>query len=205
MSDIKSLVISKVSNLLNENLTLAGEKCRKADQCIMKAKNSGGRDKELVKQALKLYEESIELYSKQAQPYIGIAYIAYSAGNIEYAIGLLNKAREIEPSNSNVKEMLELFKEEFKQRNVSAAISKVAGKSLSEKIEGGKRKVNINIFEKITSIFSKSVTKPQPSITAAIAGNPAGSSKATVTIVSRNSGNFFENIRSTSLNKFPQK
>src|SRR5688572_12734040 len=104
MPEIKSLVSSKLTKLSEENRSLAKEKCHQADQCILQARNSGRKNKQLVIEAIDLYQESLTLNSRQVQPYIGLAYISYSSGDLKTAIGLLNKASDFDPKNEKVNE-----------------------------------------------------------------------------------------------------
>jgi tetratricopeptide (TPR) repeat protein len=197
MSKLSDLVKTKAGNISQQNIKSSKEKCYEADSYIMKARESGGKNKELVQKAVDLYQEALELNSRLVQPYIGLAYISYSAGNLKTAIGLLNKAFDLEPKNTRVNEMLTAFNEEFKQKNVSEVVSKVSGKSLSEKLNSAK-KIEINLFEKITAIFIKS-TKPKnepdisfnTEINQKPGDNKAGSNRS-------NPGNFFENISNLS-------
>jgi tetratricopeptide (TPR) repeat protein len=156
MSNLDKLVNSKLTKISQENIAQAGEKCSRADQCILQAREGSENSSGLVKEAIDLYQESLQLNSRQVQPYIGLAYISYSTGDLKTAIGLLNKAYDLEPENDRVNEMLFLFNEEYKQKNISGVISKVAGKSLSEKLGTDKKKLEFNLFEKITSVFIKS-------------------------------------------------
>jgi tetratricopeptide (TPR) repeat protein len=195
MADINSLVSTKLSKLSEENISLAAEKCSQADQCILDTRESGGRDPGLVKQAVELYQESLQLNSKQVQPYIGLAYISYSTGDIKTAIGLLNKAYDLEPLNEKVNEMLSLFNDEHKQKNISGAISKIAGKSLSEKLNSGEKKaIEFNFFDKITSIFVKS-TRKKSAANADPFMQTANYEELTTTKNRTVPGNFLEEIR----------
>jgi hypothetical protein len=162
MSDLVEKVKIRAKKISDENLAQAIEKTQKADNCIIKAQETGGRDKELVKEALILYGEAIELNSRLVQPYIGIAFINYSLGNTSQAIGLLNKAADIDPLHPVVNEMLALFSKEARKKNISDQVSKAADKSLSQKMNSKKEKKDTNIFAAIASIFIKSTKVKEP-------------------------------------------
>jgi tetratricopeptide (TPR) repeat protein len=197
MTDLANIVKSKVDKLSSQNIALAAEKCNQADNLVMEVRSTGGKDKNLVNQALNLYKESLELNSRQIQPYIGIAYITYSAGDVKQAVGFLNKAEQIDPDNESVKEMLQLFKNEVK----SSVISKAANKTLSERFKTDNNREN-NIFAKITSIFmnsSKKKNAANPFISTAYTTD--NTSDKTQAGPAKSSGNFFENIKNSSANK----
>jgi tetratricopeptide (TPR) repeat protein len=208
MADINSLINSKLTTISQENITQANEKCREADQCILKVRDNTDKEKELVKEALGLYQESIKIYSKQAQPYVGIAFIAYSSGDLKMAQGLLIQALEIEPLHEYANELYVLIKSEYKQKNISQAVSRVAGKSLSEKLQATEKKSERGLFDKITSIFVKSVSKK--SSETVNQKPPQGfhshlTDAAQKTVPAKtgpvSSGNFYENMKKISTGK----
>lgn len=116
MSDIFNFVETKNNDKIRQNISLAIEKCNIADNLLFEVKKKGGSDSVLIIKALNLYKESLQLDSLQAQPYIGVAYITYSSGDIKNAIGILNRAREIEPNNLEVSKMLAIFNKNFQSK-----------------------------------------------------------------------------------------
>ncbi|MFN8674488.1 MAG: hypothetical protein U0457_20705 [Candidatus Sericytochromatia bacterium] len=101
-------ILTRARRISSDKLNQAAiDKCNKADLFIMKNQKLAEPDLEEIKKALKLYQEAAIEEPNLIQPYIGIAYISQSSGNIELAIGLLNKAHQLQPSNQIVNEMLD--------------------------------------------------------------------------------------------------
>ena len=94
MSNLPEIIKLKTKNLSEQNRKEAAIRCNEADTLIVSALASGGKDKKMVEQAILLYQESLNLYSHQVKPYMGLAYIKYSMDDLSSAIGLLNTAMQ---------------------------------------------------------------------------------------------------------------
>lgn len=80
-------------------------KCLKADRLLQQAKAKN--DNALIIQALKLYQEVLaEPAIHVAEPYCGLAYVAFSNGQKEEALALLNQALALEPMHLRAKTLL---------------------------------------------------------------------------------------------------
>jgi tetratricopeptide (TPR) repeat protein len=196
VSQLFGLVQEKVKSQSEENISLAIEKYSEADECLNTILENGGFDKELLNRAINLYEDSLQLNSKQVQPYLGLAYIAYSAGDFNSSLGLLNKALELEPQNEKVNELHGIVSAAYREKNISGIISKAAGKSLSEKINSKGLKFNFNIFEKLSKLVIQPSKKSGNLVQSSVSSVPA--SESSVKGPAKPTGNFFENIKSIS-------
>lgn len=86
---------------------LAKQKCQQADSLLALARKKDS-DRQLIAQAIDLYQEVIQMTDiKMADPYVGIAYLMFSAGHVERAKAMLFTAQEIEPMNMKVNLMLQ--------------------------------------------------------------------------------------------------
>lgn len=84
----------------------ARQKCVQAELLLNQArfKNS---DQQLIHQAIELYEDVLAMPGVNiADPYLGMAYLVFSAGQKENALALLNTARKLEPANMRVTQMI---------------------------------------------------------------------------------------------------
>ncbi len=63
----------------------------------------------LIVKAIEIYQEVIQSGVELADPYLGIAWLAFSAGQHDQAMSLLLTAQEIEPSNLDVMRMQQRF------------------------------------------------------------------------------------------------
>lgn len=80
----------------------ASAKCVEAEVYLSLARYDNDR-KDYIVAALDLYQEVLAMTDVEiAQPYIGLAYLAFSTGRPEEALGLLNTAQDIEPANLNI-------------------------------------------------------------------------------------------------------
>ena len=176
MSKFTQSIKSRVSASLEKSHLEAKEKCLQADSLMHKALKSENNSP-LVQKALDLYTEASKLAPRMVDPYLGIAYIAYSLGDLNQAIGLLNKANKLEPNESRIVRMLEELSSEYSKNKLSGVISKQSGKSLSEKLASRNNIFSPNrIWEKISSIFfsspkSKSSKKTKNSQSIDLLGN----------------------------------
>lgn len=86
---------------------LAKEKCQQADSLLVMARKNNS-DRQMIIQAIELYQDVIGMKEvKIADPYVGIAYLAFSTGDVERARGMLYTAQGIEPMNMKVNLMLQ--------------------------------------------------------------------------------------------------
>lgn len=80
------------------------EKCRQAGLLLQEARKRNSQ--RLVKQALELYIQVIEAGEPDfVEPYLGLAYISFCAGQDHQAFGLLQRARELAPASLEVERM----------------------------------------------------------------------------------------------------
>lgn len=84
----------------------AKAKCLRADRLLQRAR-AANSDKNLIMEAMQLYQEALaETGAQLAEPYLGLAYIAYSAGQKADALALLYQAQTLEPTNLRVQTLL---------------------------------------------------------------------------------------------------
>jgi hypothetical protein len=91
------------------------QKCMKANNFVLNA-GKEAKNRDLLIQAIDLYQESLLIYSRIPEPYIGIAYISYIAGEITGAIGFINLALSIDPKNSKALQMLNYYQDELNRK-----------------------------------------------------------------------------------------
>ena len=82
--------------------------CQQANSYIVKAQNLEDNGP-LLAEAGSLYLEATRLDPELAGPYLGLAYITYIAGDRRSAMGLLLRAKTLEPLNLHVAKMLRRF------------------------------------------------------------------------------------------------
>ncbi len=152
MSNLKKLIKEQVSSANKENISLGRQKCNEAKACLDAARKSGRNQADLAKRALILYNEAINLSSTMIEPYIGIAYISFSAGDSKTAMGLLNQALYLDPDNKYAKSMLKDIQDDLKHRAFDKITGNDKGNSITEKIKFSKKSEK-SIMEKITGIF----------------------------------------------------
>lgn len=81
------------------SVELAKQKCRQADDLLVAARQASS-DHEMIRQAVGLYQEVLRMNEVHiADPYLGTAYLAFSAGDAEKALSLLLTAQQVEPAN----------------------------------------------------------------------------------------------------------
>jgi hypothetical protein len=102
----------KVENYSKETVNVAIQTCIEADNLIRKA-GTVTANREILIQAVETYQEALLIYSRIPEPYIGIAYISYIAGEIKDAIGFINLALSIDPKNPKALEMLDYYQNEL--------------------------------------------------------------------------------------------
>lgn len=111
---MSKIVLTRARRMSSDNINQSAlEKCNEADQYLLSNTKKENPNLDEIKKALILYQEAAQEDSNLIQPYLGIAYIAQSSGDFKLAIGLLNKAYQLQPSNIKVKEMLDGFKKEL--------------------------------------------------------------------------------------------
>jgi hypothetical protein len=102
----------KVENYSKETINAAMQKCIEANDLVTEA----GRvtsNREILTRAVEIFQESLLIYSRIPEPYIGIAYICHIAGEVKDAIGFINLALSIDPKNPKALEMLDYYKNEL--------------------------------------------------------------------------------------------
>lgn len=102
----------KVENYSKETIDAAMQKCMAGDNLVLKA-GMVTANRELLLRAVDLYQESILIYSRLPEPYIGIAYISYVAGEKKEAIGFINLALSMDPKNPKALQMLNYYQNEL--------------------------------------------------------------------------------------------
>jgi tetratricopeptide (TPR) repeat protein len=115
------VIEKKVENYSKGKIHSALQKCMKANNCVLKA-GKEEKNSELLIQAIDLYQESIQIYSRIPEPYIGIAYISYIAGEITEAIGFTHLALSIDPKNAKALQMLNYYQDKLNRKNKLPAI-----------------------------------------------------------------------------------
>ncbi len=158
MSNLTKIIKDKVSADNQENINLGKQKCNEAKALLEQARKTGKNQAELAKKAITIYYEAISLNSKLIEPYLGIAYVAYSAGDSKTALGLLNQALYLEPDNKYANEMLKDIQDDIRHKAFDKITGNDKGNSITEKIKFSKKSEK-SIMEKITSIFFTSTKK----------------------------------------------
>ncbi|MEZ0367810.1 MAG: peptidoglycan-binding protein [Candidatus Sericytochromatia bacterium] len=86
-------------------LSMAYGKCQQAEELLALAQQHQSNPG-LIKQAIDLYIEVMSMEDVElAEPYLGIAYLAFSAGDLEKTWVLLNTAQQIDPANIRVSQL----------------------------------------------------------------------------------------------------
>jgi len=166
MSNLVNLVRFKTKEMSEQNRQSAYQLCDEADRLIAIGLSSDRGDKDLVKRAISLYKESIDLYSHQVKPYIGLAYIMYSLDELEDSLGLLNNALKIDPYHQQASKMRSIILE---RHNSSRFVSNMRSENpLSEKLKEKKNANKDSFFTKITSIFIKSIKPKEKGVKKAV-------------------------------------
>jgi tetratricopeptide (TPR) repeat protein len=109
------VIEKKVEYYSKGKMHSALQKCMKANNFVLKASKEE-KNRELLIEAIDLYQESILIYSRIPEPYIGIAYISYIAGEITEAIGFINLALSIDPKNAKALQMLSYYQDELNRK-----------------------------------------------------------------------------------------
>lgn len=117
------------------NEQTARAKCLQADRLLEKARATGS-DKPLILRAMSLYQEVVEQAEPLAEPYLGLAYLAFSAGKKSDALALLHQAQSIEPAHLRVLTLLHRI-EKAQPRAALAAQAGALGpiRSLRQQVE----------------------------------------------------------------------
>jgi tetratricopeptide (TPR) repeat protein len=102
----------RVEDYSKEKIQEAMQKCEEANQCVLRATRVT-KNRDLLIEAVDLYQEAINMYSRIPDPYIGIAYISYVTGEVRDAIGFINLALSIDPKNPKALQMLKYYQKEF--------------------------------------------------------------------------------------------
>lgn len=117
------------------NEQTARAKCLQADRLLEKAR-AAGSDKTLILKAMSLYQEVVEQAEPLAEPYLGLAYLAFSAGQKSDALALLHQAQSIEPAHLRVLTLLHRIEKSRPQAALAAqpaALSPI--RSLRQQVE----------------------------------------------------------------------
>lgn len=112
----------------------AWDKTMQAKQLLAEAFNKED-NKFLVRRALELYEESLEIYPDYAETYMGIAYISFISDDIINAIAFLHNALYIDSQNKDALNMMEYFKKGLENEIQSHTVKKEANKTLEKVME----------------------------------------------------------------------
>ncbi len=150
MFDLNRAIKAKIENFSNDNIIKSEEKCNLASQILKKASDT--KDFKLIADAIDLYFQAIQFYSRSSQAYIALAYIVSQFSQLEDSIKLLNKVLEIDPYNNHAKNMMKQLQQEIKSKHLSLILKKHSDKSLSELIKPSKKQ-KVDFFAKIAEIF----------------------------------------------------
>lgn len=152
MSNISKIVKAKIENFSQENINKANFYCNQAAKLLKDFSNS--QDINLVVQAMDLYNQSIQIYSRITEPYIALAYLSWQLNDHTNAIQLIKKALDIDPFNKSAQKLFSEIEIDFKNKSQSQILKKYSDKSLSTKINEKANKLSSNSSNDITSRIS---------------------------------------------------
>ena len=156
MSNISKIVKAKIENFSQENIDKANFYCNQAAKLLKKF--STNQDMDLVIQAMDLYNQSIQTYSRITEPYIALAYLAWQLADHTNAIQLIKKALDIDPFNKSAQKLFSEIEADFKNKSQSQILKKYSDKSLANKINEKANKLSSNssndIASRISGIFN---------------------------------------------------
>lgn len=101
------------------NLEWAKQKSEQANALLNQALQQSSNT-ELIGEAIAIYQQVIQSDIKLAAPYLGIAWLAFSAGQYQHARVLLQTALELEPGNLDVVRLQQRF-ESLNQNQIETA------------------------------------------------------------------------------------
>lgn len=143
---MSEIILTRARRMSSDKINPSAlEKSNEADQYLLLNTKKENPNLNEIKKALILYQEAAQEEPNFIQPYLGIAYIAQSNGDLKLAIGLLNKAYQLQPSNIKVKEMLEVFKKELAVKKKLRTLKKASEVEPTEAKKTPPKKVEFNL------------------------------------------------------------
>lgn len=154
MSDISKVVKAKIERFSQENIDKAYLYCNEANKLLQNF--SINQDILIINQAMDLYIQAIQTYSRITEPYIALSYLSWQLNEYNHAIQFIKKALDIDPFNKIAQKMFSDIEIDFKNNSQSKILKKYSDKSLSDKINQKKKNfLNYNdIISKISGIFN---------------------------------------------------
>lgn len=159
MTDLKAVIQNGVRQHHSKNIEEANRKCDMADEFIQKAQSE--KEKEHVNNAIDLYMEALNLYSKCIRAHVSLAYITYASGDSKTAKKILNTAQEYAPFYPDIKNLSEEIDRNIKNEKFNFSTSDTLLSKISKKKSKIENK-NTSIFERISKIFSESKVGKKP-------------------------------------------
>jgi hypothetical protein len=113
----------KVENYSEDILKRATEKSIEGNNYLQQAAKISPNG-ELLSLALNCFEESISIYSRFPDPYIGVSWLFHISGDTKVAISFILNALEIDPQNPIALELLDKYHQGLKSETISQAANK---------------------------------------------------------------------------------
>lgn len=113
----------KVESYSEDLIKMALTKTEEGNEYLQQANKIHPNGHLLVK-ALNSFEESIKIYSKSPEPYLGISWIFYISGDISKAVSFVLNALEYDSKNPLGLELMQKYNQNLKLSDISTPVQK---------------------------------------------------------------------------------